>query len=127
MRKQLLDFVGFVVSTILLFVIWTLAQNGSRIGAAIGIAALVAWMLFFNNWHKRQFPQPATPENRKAIIKFLGVLCLGVWLVAIVIGAGIFGRSRILDYVFIACGAIGLVAAFIGIFLSLPGSRNNPS
>lgn len=131
MRKTLLNFLVFVVSLILLLAIYTLGKNGSRIGAAGGIVVLVAWMLFWNIWNRRRLAKllqtdrvleaseaSAISVNRKAIINFLRVLAWGVWLVAIVIGAGVLGRSPNLSYVFTACCVIGLGAVLISTLLT---------
>jgi hypothetical protein len=131
MRKTLLNFLVFVISAVLLLASWALGNNGSRVGAAVGIVGLVAWMLFWNIWNRRRLAKPpqtdrvletseaaAISTSRKAIINFLRVLSTGLWLVGIVIGAGIFGRSSNLSYVFTACCVTGLGTLLISGLLS---------
>jgi hypothetical protein len=129
MRKPLLNFLVFVISATLLFGAYSFGQGGSRVGAAIVLAILVAWMLFWNTWSGRWLAKPpptdcetseasAAPANRKATINSLGVLYFGLWLVAISIGTGVFGRSPDLSYIAAACAVIGLGVVVIIRFLT---------
>jgi hypothetical protein len=135
MPKPLRDFLVFVGALILLLAAYTLGKNGSPVGAAGGIAVLVAWLFFWNRRQSAKLPQmdrvlgisaaSTMPANRKAIINFLRALFVGLWLIAIVIGAGVFGRSPTLSYVFAACCVIGLGAVFAIRFITRKSQNSN--
>lgn len=140
MPKPLRDFLVFVGALMLLLAAFGLGKNGSPTGAASGIAVLAGWLFFWSIavlvgwlffWNRRGSANPpqrdrflgtsaaaaTIPANRQAIINSLRVLFLGLWLIAITIGAGVFGRSPILSYVFAACCVIGIGALFAIKFL----------
>jgi hypothetical protein len=117
MRTHLLNLLAFAIWLIWLLFIYTLGVNGFRVAAAVAIALMVAAMFF---WNKKQSTKlqadrvtslsngDALSPNIKLTIKFLQALFFVSWLVAIIIGAGIFGRSANLSYAFNTCCAVGL-------------------
>ena len=135
LRKLLWDLLGFAVAVFLLFKIMDWGHNGLRGQAIDGLVVLVAMMFFWNRLRPAQAPQTddagetaAMPENRKEKFDFNRVINIGLfglWLVTISIGAGLFGKSPYLDYVFKGTIAIGLATIFIRHFFGRKVDNSN--
>jgi hypothetical protein len=137
MRKELLNLLVWAVAVILLFIIWVSGNNGFRGQAIAGIVVLVAMMVL---WNRRTSPQiPRTnratetgealtiPENRKAKFYFIRILSMGqwgLWIVGLGIGAGVFGKSPYLTYLFLA---IVVIAVAISLFMRSIGQKADNS
>jgi hypothetical protein len=110
MLKVLSNFLVWAVLVILLFNIGILGNNGYRGWAIGGIAVLVAIMILWNRAAKPD-ETPAMPENRKVKSDLFRILSGGLWVLWVIgigIGAGIFGKSPYLPYLFLAIAAISI-------------------
>ncbi|HEX3937137.1 MAG TPA: hypothetical protein VHX43_06495 [Xanthobacteraceae bacterium] len=118
MQKTLSDFLGWAVAIILLLVAYTFGKNDIRSGAIGGVVLLVAWMYFWNRPRSSNIASTdctsetsqglTEPTTRKMNFDWFNIIAWGLWLVAICIGAGIFGKSGYQSYVFDACAVLGL-------------------
>jgi hypothetical protein len=105
MLKGILNFLVWAVSAILLYFIWALGHSGNR-GLAIGGLVILFAIMVLWNWRRTA---QVIRTNRIA-----GILNIGqwvVWLVAISIVTGIFGRSPYLNYLLVVVVTIGGVMA----------------
>jgi membrane protein implicated in regulation of membrane protease activity len=120
MRKALLGFLLWCICIILLLGIWTLANGGYRLAAAAGIPLLLAVMYFGNrrisgeNARMDLIVEPGkAPARPKGRFNPLHLALLMLWVVGIAIGAGIFGRSPLLSFIFTVVCVVGLVGTLI--------------
>lgn len=128
MLEPLWGFLAWVVSAGLLLLALILGKNGNPAAAGAVIAVLVGWMYFVNkvlsgkstriDGMSKINERPVVPPRRKIEFNILNTVFTGLWVVAICIGVGIFGKSQYLSYVAGACAIAGLAIIFFQHFRS---------